>query len=105
MNSNVNSESGIVHETDKALYIEGLPDEISDNYTKSNGYRLVGGNPLTQKIEWEITATWIKINDFAVHSDLMSIMEYRSTIRVEQNHEGGGANIILEKQSKKGDLE
>ena len=105
MSTNVNSESGIVHETDKALYIERLPDEISDNYTKSNGYRIVAANPLSGNEDWELTATWIKINDFAVHSDLMSIMEYRSTIRVEQNHEGGGANIILEKQSKKGDLE
>lgn len=64
--------------TDKQVEIERLDEDSSGNY------RIVWGNPLTGNKESEITASSLKINDYAVATSGMEISEYRKSITIEE---------------------
>jgi hypothetical protein len=66
------------YQTDKQVEIVRLD---GDN---PNNYRIVWGNPLTGNKENEITASSLKINDYAVATSGMEIGEYRKSITIEE---------------------
>lgn len=72
--------------------IESLPDkQISETHTESGGYKITAVNAEGKTRVFQATA--LNLNGFAFATSGMSIGEYRETVIVEQELDGGYLNL------------
>jgi len=80
------------------VVIEVLPDDhVSETHTESGGYRVDGINSDGESRQFHAQA--LNLNGFAFATSSMEIGEYRQTITIEQEIDGGYLNLEVEHEN------